>query len=112
MAIAKTANLALSFLLELAMLAAFGYWGFTTGDGLPAQILLGIGAPLLAAIVWGIFMAPRASRRLRGPYHLVLEMIIFGLAFIALYLAGQPALTAIFIIIYAINLGLRLIWKQ
>ena len=34
----KNANLALAFFLELAVLAALGYWGFSTGQGTLARI--------------------------------------------------------------------------
>lgn len=63
----KSANLALTFLLELCLLGAFALWGFATGNGLPMQIGLGIGVPLVVAIVWGLVMAPRAARRLKPP---------------------------------------------
>src|SRR5689334_23481657 len=59
------ANLGLRFLLELCMLAALGYWGFQAGDGPVLKIVLGLGAPLLAAVVWGLFIAPRAIRPVR-----------------------------------------------
>ncbi|CAG0994900.1 hypothetical protein ARNL5_03544 [Anaerolineae bacterium] len=107
MTMIKSANLALSFLLELVMLAALGYWGFKTGGELVSQIILGIGAPLLVAVVWGIFLAPASARRLREPFHLVLELVIFGLAITALYIAGQPGLALVFGIVYAINLVVR-----
>ena len=112
MVIVKSANLALSFLLELCMLAALGYWGYKTGDGGFLQIALWIGAPLLVAIVWGILLAPASSRRLREPFHTLLEWVIFGLAFLALYATGQTVLTGIFVAIYAVNFILRSIWKQ
>ncbi len=108
----KGANLALAFILELCLLAAFGYWGFTTGDSLLMKIGLGIGVPLLAAVVWGIFMAPKAVRPLRAPLHQIIECVIFGLAFVALYVAGQPTLAIIFAIVFVINLVLRIVWKQ
>ena len=43
------------------MLGALGYWGFETGDGAATQALLGVGAPVAAAVVWGLFIAPKAS---------------------------------------------------
>ena len=55
----KGANLALRFLLELCALVALAYWGFETGSGAIAKFALGIGAPLVAAVVWGAFVAPR-----------------------------------------------------
>ena len=45
------ANLALRFLLELCALVALGYWGFKTGSGAIAKFALGIGTPLVAAVV-------------------------------------------------------------
>jgi hypothetical protein len=52
-------TLTVRFLCELAMLAALAYWGFTVGDGAGAWVL-GIGAPLMAAIIWGAWVAPKA----------------------------------------------------
>jgi len=51
----KNANLALAFFLELAVLAALGYWGFSTGQGTLARIGLGIGIPAVAVVVWALF---------------------------------------------------------
>ena len=51
----RSAALGLRFLLELALLAALAFWGFTTPDGALLKILLGAGAPLLAAVVWERF---------------------------------------------------------
>src|SRR5258708_8580199 len=67
----KNANLALSFFLELCVLVALGYWGFQTGQGTIAKIGLGIGAPVVAVVVWALFGAPNAPRRLQGPCFLI-----------------------------------------
>ncbi|HEX5689168.1 MAG TPA: YrdB family protein, partial [Roseiflexaceae bacterium] len=53
-------NLALRFALELCMLAALGIWGYHAAQNLAARLALAIGAPLIAAIAWGMFVAPRA----------------------------------------------------
>ena len=112
MTIAKSANLALSFILELCLLAALGYWGFKTGGTTVVQLILCLGVPLLTAVVWGIFLAPASARRLREPLHLILEVLIFAIAIVALYTAGQPILAVIFGVVYVINLALRLMWHQ
>ena len=112
MELLKNINLALAFLLELCMLAALGYWGFTLDQGLAIRAGAGLGAPLLAAVVWGVWMAPRASNRLLEPWHLILELIIFGLAIAALYAAGRPRLALAFGIVYAINVVLRYAWGR
>ena len=67
----KNGNVALRFLLELCVLVALGYWGFQTGQGLFAKIGLGIGTPLVAAVVWGLLGAPGSSWQLHDPWHLV-----------------------------------------
>jgi Protein of unknown function (DUF2568) len=64
----KDANLALRFLLGLCALVALGYWGIKTGSGAIAEVALGIGAPLVAAVVWGVFVAPRAPVALPGSW--------------------------------------------
>jgi hypothetical protein len=61
MELIKSVNLALRFLLELCALAALAYWGFQLGKGLIAKIGLGIGAPLLAAVVWATLVAPQLA---------------------------------------------------
>jgi multisubunit Na+/H+ antiporter MnhB subunit len=73
-------------------LAALAFWGFTTPDGALLKILLGVGAPVLAAVVWGTFLSPRASVRVPGPLLVILEMALFAVAAIALNAAGQPTL--------------------
>lgn len=80
------------FLCELAMLAAFGYWGFRTGDGAVAEIALGIGAPLVVAIIWGTFLSPKRRYDLPVVARIVIELALFGAAALALAVAGQPGL--------------------
>jgi hypothetical protein len=52
----KAILLGIRFGLELAALAALAYWGFKTMDGTAAKILFGLGAPLLAGVLWGLFV--------------------------------------------------------
>src|SRR5260370_40052258 len=92
LAVLKNANLALAFFLELGVLAALGYWGFQTGQGTIARIGLGIGAPGVAVVVWGLFGAPKAVWQLNGPWRLILEVVFFGSAAVALLSAGQRVL--------------------
>lgn len=108
----KSANLALSFLLELSALAALGYWGFQTGPSTLLKILLGIGAPLLAAVIWGLFAAPKASRRLRGFALYLLKAAVFVTAILALAAAGQGTLAGIFAVAVLVNFILTALWRQ
>ena len=62
--------------------------------------------------MWGVWMAPKASNPLQEPWHLLLELLIFGLAIAALYAAGRPRLALAFGIVYAINVVLRYAWGR
>jgi hypothetical protein len=86
--------LAVRFLCELAMLVALAYWGFTVGDGAGAW-LLGVGAPLAAAVVWGALVAPKARWPVPVPARVAVELVLFGAAAGGLAVAGQPVLAVI-----------------
>jgi Protein of unknown function (DUF2568) len=87
-------TLTVRFLCELAMLAALAYWGFQVGDGIGAW-LLGIASPLLAAVVWGALVAPKARWPVAVPTRVVIELVLFGAAAAALAVAGQPLLAVV-----------------
>jgi hypothetical protein len=108
----KNVNLALAFLLELAVLAALGYWGFSTGEGTLARIGLGIGIPLVAVIMWALFGAPRAAWRLHGFWLFILRVVFFGGAAVALMATSQPLLGVVFALICVVNLALISAWAQ
>ncbi len=100
----KSLGLALAFALELAMLAAFGYWGFHVGSTILLKILLGISTPVLIAVIWAVFMAPRSKRRLQGWRYTAVKIVLFGLAALALIVSGQPAAGIIFGALFLISL--------
>ena len=108
----KGLNLGLSFLLELAALAALGYWGAQAGGGTLGKIALAVGAPLLVAVVWGLFLAPRAPLPLGTPWRLLMKVGVFGTAAVALYAAGRPVLAGAFALVVAANLILAHAWRQ
>jgi hypothetical protein len=112
MQLIKWANLGLRFLLELGLLAAFGYWGWQTGGSTLTKIGLGLGAPLLAALEWGVFLAPASARRLVEPWRLLAEVMIFGVAVAALVSVGAPMVAWVFGILVVLNKILLLIWRQ
>ena len=87
-------TLTVRFLCELAMLAALAYWGFTVGDGIGTWVL-GLGAPLMAAVVWGAWVAPKARWPVPMPVRVVIELVLFGAAVGGLTVAGQPVLAVV-----------------
>lgn len=101
--------LAVSFLLELAALAAFGYWGWHSTEG-PLRFILAIGLPVLLAVVWGVFGVTGDSRGdgtapvpVPGWVRLVIEFGILYGAGVALIVAQQPALGGIYLVILLVQ---------
>ena len=61
-------NLALRFLLELAAIFTFGFWGHSQAGG-GTGVLLAVLLPLLFAVLWGVFAVrgdPSRSGENRG----------------------------------------------
>lgn len=112
MAIIQGANLILAFVLELCALAALGYWGYQTGQSLPLKLLLAVGAPLLAAVVWGLFVAPKAAIAVGEPVRFLLAMVVFAAAAAGLAATGHVTLAIAFLIIAIVNRILLLVWGQ
>lgn len=92
------------FLLELCALAAFSYWGFHMDRGWIIKLLFGIGTPLLIAIFWGTFIAPKASYPVSTSVRIILQLIIFALAVAALYFSGKSKLAVIFGVVVLIEM--------
>lgn len=105
-------NLALRFMLELAVLASLGYWGFHLKARLFIKIVLGFGIPMLAAVIWAIYGAPGSVWELRASAHLLLELVIFGSAAAAIYVSGYRKIAIAFVLIVLLNRLLMFIWEQ
>lgn len=103
MVMIRAANLLLSFLLELGMLAAFSYWGYHAPSSPLVSILAGVALPVVAAVIWGIVLAPKARFTLTRQWHRFLELVLFGLATVAVYAAGRPELAIGFGALVAVN---------
>jgi Protein of unknown function (DUF2568) len=100
------ANEGLAFLLELVMLGALAWWGAEAGSSLAASVLLGVGAPLAAAIIWGLFAAPRARIRLPMAGVLAVKVLAFGTAAAAVYALGRHWLAICFAAVALLNAGI------
>ena len=94
------ANMGLAFLLELGVLAALCYFGFAISKNWFAKIGLGLGLPVLASLVWGLFGSPQASWRLGGFWFLLLQIVFFGSAAVALYIAHRRRLGMAYALVF------------
>lgn len=94
----KAILLTVFFLLELAAIAVFGFWGYQFNAGQVVKIILAVGAPLVMIIVWGMFLSPKASVPIFSyPVRTALKLFVFIVASAALWAVGQFTLGIIFL---------------
>jgi hypothetical protein len=86
----KWFNVGLRGLMELGIVVALGYWGFKTGDGTTAKIVLSVGVPVFGFGFWGL-VDLRSAGSLAEPLRLIQELVISGLAALAWVAAGAEA---------------------
>ncbi|MEZ4501070.1 MAG: DUF2568 domain-containing protein [Dehalococcoidia bacterium] len=87
----QSANLAVRFFLELALLVALAVGAASLVDGI-AGIGLAIVAVVAAASTWGLFVSPKAKYLAPEPLRWAIEASLFAAGGLALWLADRPAL--------------------
>ncbi|MGW4486607.1 DUF2568 domain-containing protein [Amycolatopsis sp. NPDC004368] len=97
-------NLGLAFLLELAAIAALGYWGFNAAEGTAGKLLLGLGAPTVGIGLWALFAAPTASLRTPLLYALTVVVVVGG-AGAGLWFSGLRTLGLLLPVLFVANLA-------
>ncbi|WP_344378835.1 YrdB family protein [Agromyces tropicus] len=97
------ANDLLRFLLELFAIATLAIFGFTA-FALPwPGILTGLGLPLLAILLWGLFRSPKAVFRVDPFVKALVEIAVFSTAAIAWWVMGQPVVAVVFAVVAAVS---------
>jgi hypothetical protein len=87
------------FLSELGMLAGLAVAGAHLGGGVVLNVVFAVLLPLAAAAVWGVFVAPRAGRRLPEPGRFVLEFVLFAATGVVLWLVGWPVTGVVVVVV-------------
>jgi hypothetical protein len=90
-------------LLELFAFFSLGFWGFTMWPGPWLNIVVGIGAPVFAILVWALFRSPRAVVPLDAFGKALIEILIMGSAALAWLTLGQPIVAAVFGVVAVIS---------
>jgi hypothetical protein len=108
----RSLNLVFRFVLELVVLVALFLWGVSVSGDLIVSVVLGLGAPALALTVWGLFVAPKASRRLPDPQRLALEIVVFGAGVLAFLATGELLLGLLLAAAATLSLALMWNWGQ
>jgi hypothetical protein len=88
-----------AFACELGMLVLLAFAGFGLGDGGLMGIALAAFYPALVVVIWSFWVAPKATRRLRDPWRLVLQVVLFAATGVASGLAGYLVAAIVFPII-------------
>jgi hypothetical protein len=81
---------------ETAMLVLLGLGGWDLGSGGLFGISLAVFYPALAVLIWGMWVAPRARRRLRDPWLLLLQVALFVATGVQIGVAGHRTTAWVF----------------
>ena len=92
----RAAVLGIRFLSELALLAVLAFVGVNADLGVGADVAIAALAPVAAAIISGIGIAPRARRRWPDPWRFGAEVILFLGAAAGLAAEGALAWAVVF----------------
>ncbi|MDX2776042.1 YrdB family protein [Streptomyces caniscabiei] len=99
----KDLNFIILFLVELAMLCNFAVWGFTLKKPVIVQYLIGIGAPVMVILLWGMFFSPDPAFILVQPWNAMGEYALFTLSAVAVARAGRVSWAKTFFIVAIIS---------
>lgn len=88
------------FLAELVLLAGLAWAGARLGHGVLA-VVLAVVLPVLAALGWGLLLAPRAARRLSHPARLIAKLVLVLVAAVLLALSGELFWALVLVVVTA-----------
>lgn len=92
-------NDVLQFVLELFTFVSLGVWGFAAWPRPWPGVLIGIGAPVLAILLWALFRSPRAVFAIDPFGKAIIEIFIMGAGALAWWDLGQPIVAVVFAVI-------------
>ena len=102
----KIANLALRFALEMAALAALGYWGYHTVEPESTRLALCIAAPIGFAVLWGLFAAHKAKFPPPEPWKAIIGALLLEVTPGVLVWEGEGIWAVVVAVVIVVNSGL------
>lgn len=96
-------NAVLRVILEIFALVSLGFWGYLAWPFPLPGVFFMIGAPLFAAIVWGLFRSPRAVLPLDPVGKVLVEFFVMGAAVGTWFMLGYPVVGLVFGILAAVS---------
>lgn len=91
------------FVLELFAIVSLGIWGFLAWPGPWQNIAFGLGAPLLAILIWGLFLSPKAVFSVDLFARSLIEIVIFASVAFAWWSLGQPVVAIVFAVVAIVS---------
>ncbi|WP_136052743.1 MULTISPECIES: YrdB family protein [Microbacterium] len=82
----------------IAAIASLALWGFASWD-LPWNIVIGVGAPVVALLLWALFLSPRPVLRVHPFLRAVVELFIYVGVTIAWWSMGQALIGTAFALV-------------
>ncbi len=88
---------------ELFAFATLAVWGFAMWP-LPWNIVVGVGAPILAILIWALFVSPRAVLAVHPFVRALVELLVYASATVAWWGMGQTWIGLVFGVV-AVTVG-------
>jgi hypothetical protein len=101
----RVVALGLRFVLELCAVASVAAWGWHLADVVALQLLLSVVAAAVVVVVWGTFVSPRARYPVPDPAWLVIEVLVFLAAAVALLAIDDPIGGVVLLVVYGLDLA-------
>jgi len=96
------ANDVVAFFVEIGALALLASAGAGVDGPMALRVALAIALPVVAAVLWGLFAAPRA--RIRSvPLQLATKVLVLGAGVVAGHLVLPGALAVTFMVVVLVN---------
>jgi hypothetical protein len=99
----RLASYTIRFLCEVAAVVALVWWGW---------VWWGLLAGAAVIVFWGVFVAPKALRRLPDPWRFASELVIFGAATAGYWAVGQQTLAVVFAVLAVATAALVRRWPE
>ena len=74
--------------------------------------MLALTAPAVVAVFWGTFLSPRRRVDLPKPARFCLELLVFGIAALALVATGQDTLALVLAAAAVVSGSLNYLWGE
>ena len=108
----RAVNLGISFLLELALVAAIAYWGLCLDSSAAIRWLAAVGASAALVLTWGVVAAPTAKRRLPRRRLIGFKLLVFTIGAGLFYSTGTHDFAIALEAAAVANLALAVLWDQ